>query len=212
MRVRKTRAQLRDEAYERLGVTPEQVSTVPQISHLLRRLDGGRSAAIALLRGSANPDARRFLEVYDDAPVTLRARLPIEAFCLAAGIPTYRMAGIVVEEAVRQGTMVSIVIAASNLPRIVRKTVEMALTNGGVRDREMLLQATGFLPLPRGSTIPILTALPTTRQRRSSRFVVRPSPEVEEGDITCYSGHALRLRNGVGEESAQQVGDAKEAH
>jgi len=176
MRVRKTRAQFRDQAYERLGVTPEKVAAVPQISHLLRKLDGGKSAAINLLRGSENPDARRFLEVYQDAPMTSRALLSIEAFCIAANVPTYRLMGIVVEEAIRQGTLCSALIAASYLPRVVKKAAEMALTDAGVGDRKMLLQATGFLPVPNGTTT--IVSVPRAAGRGGSSPL--PPMEAEE--------------------------------
>jgi hypothetical protein len=37
-------------------------------------------------------------------------------------------------------------------PRVVEKTIEMALTDEGIADRNALHRATGFTPLPKGST------------------------------------------------------------
>ena len=209
MGLRKTRAQLRDQAYERLGVTREQVSAVPQISYLLRRLDGGRLAAINLLRGSDNPDARRFLEVYDDAPATSRAHLPIEAFCIVACVLTYRLAGIVLEEAVRQGALCSALIVASNLPRIMKKTVGMALTDSGVEDRKIMLQATGFLPISKGSTTAIVSVLQAARRGGSLQPTALPSMEAKRRHVlpVLPAGQPVRLNGSVREDSAQEVDD-----
>jgi len=159
MRARKTRPQLREEAYERLGVAPEQAAAVIPLSRLFRRLEGGRSEAIGLLRGSEDPAARAFLAVYDDAPASSRALLPPEAFCRAANVTTYRLVGIVVEEFVRLGMLESAFILGMNLPEITHKTVEYAMKPGGWRERELLFKASGFLPYPggyRGTIIDLL--------------------------------------------------------
>jgi len=150
--MRKTRAQLRDEGYERLGVTPEQVGAVRPLSLLVRKFGGRKSEAIGLLRSSEDSAARAFLEVYDDAPAASRKQLPLEAFCVAAGIPPRRLWEIIAGEKFERDAMVCAAIVGTNLPEIVEKTVEFAKKPGRWRDRMALLEATGFLPTPsRGS-------------------------------------------------------------
>ena len=156
--MRKTRAQLRGEAYERLGVTPDQVGAVRPLSLLVRKLEGKRAEAIGLLRSSEDPAARAFLQVYDDAPTASRNQLPLEAFCIAAGIPNRRLWEVIAGEKFERDAMVCAAIVGTNLPEIMQKTVEFAKEPTRWRDRMALLSATGFLPTPSRGSQTMVTA------------------------------------------------------
>jgi len=47
---------------------------------------------------------------------------------------------------VRLGTRSATIVASIMSPRVVMKTVDVALQDNGFRERRMLLKATGFLP------------------------------------------------------------------
>jgi hypothetical protein len=63
-----------------------------------------------------------------------------------------RILEVVAGVAVRLGAQASAILAAVWHPRVVEKTIEMALTDGGTVDRNTLHRATGFTPLPKGPT------------------------------------------------------------
>lgn len=79
-------------------------------------------------------------------PESYRRLLPPEAFCHAAGVSPWRVLEIIAGVAVRQGAQASAIIAAIAHPRVVEKTIDMALQDDGTRERMMLHKAVGFLP------------------------------------------------------------------
>lgn len=145
-------------AYERLGVDPKDVEPVPffraDLIRIARCVNQGRPNGDAVhpfdyLRSSADPDARKVVEVYLSVPESYRRLLPAEAFCRAAGVSPERVLEIIAGVAVRLGAQASSVIAAVMHPQVVLKTVERALQDGGTRERAMMHRAVGFIP-PRG--------------------------------------------------------------
>ena len=173
-----TRNQLRA-ACEHLGVRMEDVERQPIITPQLRKLArdlqrlGEESVPknwsktvkamlvgtpIYYLKASDSPDARLVLDAYYSISGNHRKVLPLEAFCLAAGVPTSRIFEIIVGTAVRLGARTSTVIAAVSHPAVVRKTIEMALTDAGLGDRNTLHKAVGFLPAAKGAQTNITIA------------------------------------------------------
>jgi len=163
-----------DAALAALGVTREAIARQPVITPQLTKLakelremaqtvpSTDARPESAMLVGSPIyylqaaddtlfPDARRILDAYYSVSRGHRKLLPIEAFCVAAGVPTLRALEIIVATAVRLGAQASTMLVAVTQPAVVRKTVEMALTDDGVADRAMLHRATGLTPLPKGS-------------------------------------------------------------
>src|SRR5258708_4009586 len=95
------------------------------------------------LHSSDSPDAAAVLECYHSLPKVFRELLPIEAFCIAANVSPMRILEAITAACVRLGAQASTLIAAVNHPRVVEKTVEMALTDDGIEDRATLHKATG---------------------------------------------------------------------
>jgi len=128
------------------------------------------------LQSSDAPDASKILVPYLQIPKSLRALLPIEAYCVAAGISPMRALEIIMGAAVRIGAQASTIIAAVNHPRVVEKTVEMALTDDGFSDRMVLHKAAGFVPMPKGNqtTIQLTQNASATAAAQS---VAAPPPE-----------------------------------
>lgn len=146
------------EAYERLGVKPEDVIALPQITPILTQLPGkakdkGVNKAIQFLRGSAEPHARKWLGVYDSIPSTVAALLPFEAFCLAADLTPKRVLEVITGACFEQSSNTSALLAAANHPDIVVATVKAAKNSQyGGGDRKMLHQHSGFIPVPKNQT------------------------------------------------------------
>lgn len=150
------------------------------------------------LQTSSDPDARKVLDAYHSIIKSFRVSLPIEAFCFAASVSPLRILEIITATCVRLGAQASSIVAAVNHPRVVEKTVEMALTDGGHEDRADLHKAVGFLPTAKGSqtviqvtqnaqtsataqaaSVPAPPAEQTIR-RLVNRFNERPSPVLVE--------------------------------
>lgn len=130
------------------------------------------------LQTSADPDAIKILEKYYSLPKFQRKLVPIEAFCHSAQISPLRALEIITATCVRLGAQASTLISAVNAPRIVQKTVDMALTDEGVEDRAMFHRSTGFLPAPKGSQTNIQVVQRNDNSSTNSpTVVIAPPPD-----------------------------------
>jgi hypothetical protein len=149
----------RELAYERLGIDSKDVQCVPFFATQLRRIarrvnhpanrdetSTSPGRALDFLRFSEDPEARKVVDAYFSVPESYRRLLPPEAFCHAAGVSPWRVLEIIAGAAVRQGAQASAILAAIVHPRVVEKTIERALQDGGWRDCIVLHKAVGFLP------------------------------------------------------------------
>lgn len=141
----------RNTLYKEWGITNEEVLAVPQISHLIKKLDGREHRALELLRGSPQPEARNFCAAWDSTPYH-HQHIPFEAFAVKAKVDTIRLMGIIVEESIRQGGQLSMLLAATSHPKVVERTIDYAMLPDGEKDREMLHRAMRFVPTPKGAT------------------------------------------------------------
>lgn len=141
------------EALRRLGVDPEKLIGVPKITHILKRAEGGIPQVLEALRGSEEDAAQCFVQKYDSLSESDRSFISVEDVAVACGIDTATLLGVATKALFSQQQQVSAVIAATGHPLIVQKSVQMALQDKGIRDREMLHTAVGFLPTPKGATI-----------------------------------------------------------
>jgi hypothetical protein len=130
------------------------------------------------LSSDDHADARKVLLAYHSIPHYCRDVLPIEAFCVAAKVSPLSILGILVGSIVRMGAAARTVIAMVNQPRVVQKSVDMALTDDGIADRELLAKATGFLPTPKGAqTIINVDNKSSATANAQSAVVDAPPPE-----------------------------------
>jgi len=185
---------VRAEGLIRLGVTWDVVRAAPAITQQLRLISrtvrgsskdhrapygpGGDvyTSWPNYLAASDLPDARKVRDAYYAIPRYQRTRLPIEAFCVAAGVSTLTILEILTAVIVRQGTQASQIIAAVNHPRVVEKTVEMALTDEGIEDRKVLHTHTGFLPRSSGAKTSIVVTQNASANAQAAS-VAAPPPE-----------------------------------
>lgn len=128
------------------------------------------------LAASEAEEARKVLAVRASIPAICSKALPIEAFCLAASVSPLRILEILTATCVRMGAQASTLIAAINHPRVVEKTVEMALTDAGTEDRATLHKHAGFLPIARGPQTTV-NVNASASANAAAQVVAAPPPE-----------------------------------
>jgi hypothetical protein len=136
------------------------------------------------LGSSDHSDARRLLLTYYATHPLFRERpgvpsLPIEAYCVAAGVNPISILGILTAEIVRCGASANAIIAAVNQPRVVQKLVDRALDDGYDKSMEaasLLSKATGFLPSPRGAQTVVNVAANASASTDSKLALVSAPP------------------------------------
>jgi hypothetical protein len=167
---------LRAEAYDFLGIAPNDIATCTKITPQLA-LVGGKDRAIELLRSSPHSAARRFIQCYDDVrvPPSFRRILPIEAFCLAAGFSPDQLV-LALQSAMRELSQFEAAATAALVhPEIVQRSSELAL-EGSVEHTTLNMKHMGFLPLPKGSQVQVNVNANATANS-ASQAIAAPSPE-----------------------------------
>lgn len=147
---------------DRLGVTPEKIRSVPQISHIIKQMSTGKGktrrrgidVVIDYLRGSEDEDAKKFLDVFDSVPIKARKAAPIEAFCIAAHITTKRIWEVIQGSIFEQSSKLASTMADLAHPEIVEATIKGAKNvRYGGGDRKMMHLHQNFLPVPKTTII-----------------------------------------------------------
>jgi hypothetical protein len=153
--VRLTSAQkYTEEVRQRLGITQEGLSKQHVVSHWFENI-GGKEMAVEYLRGSQDEEASKLLYVYDNLSDKEKQHLTFEDFCVASGVRSEDMLASIVKNVVPQSEKISAIMAAKFHPAVVQKTYEMAMTDRGIKDRELLHKHAGFIPVPKGAQIAV---------------------------------------------------------
>lgn len=171
----------RKEALARLGVQPYALRTLSPISAqlglLMKQMKKHKLPAdpYFYLKCVPGTGVAKLLELYYGMPAHLRKIPPIEAYCFAAHIPPVELLDLITKAIGMVSRQLSGVLANATHPRVVEKTVEMALTDEGIDDRMALHKATGFIPTPSGprttvnvaasasaAAAPVIVAAPST--------------------------------------------------
>jgi hypothetical protein len=129
------------------------LAKTPQISPLFEKAEGGLKTVLNAMRFYAGDETiAAFLKKYDSIPAGDRERLPWEAIALSAKVDLQRLTGAILFAMQSASVNTVKVIALSSHPLIMQKTIEFAQMPGGVKDRNTMHQALGFLPSPKGPT------------------------------------------------------------
>ena len=147
------------------GASLQELDSAPDINALsfaIRYLPGGRQRFLEFVKLAAlngDPAAELWWRIFADLPQRERVRVNYDDVCKAAGIkPSALIAGIVghgMEAATDMGNLV----AAALHPEVIAAAGKSALRISGphadiaAEDRKQLLQARGFLPVPKGASI-----------------------------------------------------------
>lgn len=147
------------------GPLPKDLPTIPGVQSLAiatRYIDGGRQRFIEFLQmGMLNqlPNCVKWWAVYADLLSSERSRVSYDDVCAAAGVRPSELMAEIVSTAMEYGTDVGNLVAAALHPAIVHQAGKSAKRIGGefaeiaMKDRHALLQARGFLPVPKGASI-----------------------------------------------------------
>jgi len=136
----------------KLGIDPVALAQAPPLTETLERAEGGIPAVMAALRFSADTSVQAFLRAYDEATDGDRRILPLEGFAMLAEVDIPQLLGDAIFALQRQSANIVKIIAVSNHPRTMQARVKAALKPDGVRDRNAMDTALGFLPQPKGAT------------------------------------------------------------
>jgi hypothetical protein len=148
----------------------------PKVEHLFKPI-GGKEKALEFLAGSEALEARKILELHDRLNLAQKAAVPFEAYCCSAGISPKRAFGIVCEEASDQSAKAVDLLAKVRHPEVLEATIDNALRASGVRDREMIHKAQGFVPVPKTSVTNFFGRVDARTQTAN----VAVLPPVEDG-------------------------------
>ena len=189
----------RAQALDRLGVTAEQMQGVPQISHLLKEAEDGLPQVLQALRFSVSDEAQAFVKKYDSLSETDRKSLRWEEIATAAGVDTLQLLGVATIALAQQGQTVAEIIAATGHPLMVKKTIQMGLSDAGVKDREMLHINRGWLPSNKGNSVVNRIQIANLSNPDSPANKVEVSGELPLMDDFIKDVHPIRTHNLLGD-------------
>ena len=89
---------------------------------------------------------KRITHAWDEASIRDRDSVRLEDLCAAAEITPDEFLGAVIPVIYRRNQDISRIIAAMAQPKVLEATIQSAQTQWGSLDRQMLHQASGFLP------------------------------------------------------------------
>lgn len=137
-----------DECLILLDVDRADLENVPCISGILRDAQV-MDNLWDYLDASERQEARKLLKLRKTLPPGIMAECPVEALCLAAGLETRKVLEMIMGEVFMQEHQASQLLAAAKHREVVAATVKKALGTQGTAERKLLLQASGFAPVPK---------------------------------------------------------------
>jgi hypothetical protein len=139
-----------------LGVNRKKLEREPKFMEMLEaKAVGGLDTVLAAMRLSAEPIIQRFIAQYERIDPAWQRIVPWEAIAMLAGIKGRELLGAIII-ALRSYSATEVKIAALTAHgQVTQATIQSAMQLGaaGVRDRQMIHQALGFLAVPKGQTI-----------------------------------------------------------
>lgn len=114
---------------------------------------GDRDTVINAMRFSTHPVITAFLEAFDSTAKSDRRYIPLQLFALKADVDFSQLVGAFVLALQTVQAQKSAIVAMTNHPEIVEKTVKFAREERGEKDRRMLHEAVRFLPTGKGISI-----------------------------------------------------------
>lgn len=146
-----------------------------KITPMLKAVNGGIPYVMEALRAHDDDDAREFVEFYDSLTATDRGVLKLEEIASACGVGSLRLVEVANTAIILHSKMSTSLLLASNLHRVVSRSISEAVKPNGLADREWMLKAGGILPVPKGAQIAIQTNV--TPSTAETRAIEGPTPE-----------------------------------
>lgn len=136
-----------------LDIPPHKLALAPRFSNALAQAKGGLPAVLQAMRQSPEPMIQAFLEKWDELSPAQQKILPWEAIAMRANVDGMQLLGTIIMALRQSNANVVNVIALTNHPDTVRARVKAAKSPSGVKDRNALDLALGFMPRPKNSVI-----------------------------------------------------------
>lgn len=183
--------------------------TIPGVQSLslaTRHLNGGRDHFIELVQLAAledDPDAIKFLSVLATLSPYERKMCNFDEVCVAAGVRPSKLVGAVTSCAMEHGADVGNLVYAASHPKVVAAGIAAALKPEGQRDREMLFQHAGFIPIPKSTTVNV----------NASASAAAQAAAAAQGSATGLPsfGDDIRAVGAAGKTAVAQLEAAREA-
>ena len=132
---------------------PEKLATLPQITPLFKRADGGLKGVIEAMRfASQDETIAGFLKKYDSIPAGDRERVPWEAIALAAKLDVQQLTGAIMFALENSSANTVRILGWTAHPEVMRKTIKYAKMPGGQKDRVTFHTGLDGSPSAKGPT------------------------------------------------------------
>lgn len=133
---------------------PELRSTGP-ICSIARQLKGGKDEFMELahLAVHIEPKYSVLVDAWEKLKPDGQNKLDLDNACKKLDIDPYHFLAVVSEAAMKFRDNASLILASMAMPQVIQSSIEFAQHKDGVSDRKMLMQHSGFLPMPKGATI-----------------------------------------------------------
>ena len=117
------------------------------LDYIARKV-GGKQFLVDLARNCGDAEIKAFVAAWDSLTKSKKSKTSLELVCQQVSIDPSWLYGRVSEEVSRRGADCTKLIGALAAPEVMQKTVDMAKTNDGWRDRQMFLKAARIIPTP----------------------------------------------------------------
>ena len=172
-------------ALRKLGLKPKSLLSVPQITPLLTDIMAGLKKRglptdpYHYLDASSDLEARGLMAVYKQSWKQVRDVLPLEAFCVAAGVDPNRILDSLVRVIERVKSLKSAVNLSVSQPEIVETNIAAAMDiENGYPDRRLHMQVSGLMPMPKGArTVVNVQTSASATSAPVQAVIAAPSPE-----------------------------------
>ena len=134
---------------------------------------------------SGDEDMQKVIECYEALKPKERQTVTPEYVCDLSGVNPNDFAAEVFREYLRYSGDAANLIEAASRPEIVRRSVQIAKTKDGHRDRKMLFEHSGFLPPKTGGGIHVNAT--ANSNNRSATFVQAPELPSMESDTLRFT-------------------------
>jgi len=141
--IRFTSAARKAKALRKLGVSTDEIASVPQITPLLRDKRRSLKPVLLAMYLSRDPVVESFLAKRASLDVWARENTPWEAIAVSAGIDLEHLLGAAMLAMLEFGKFV----AMGHYPEVIKRRIEFALLPGGWRDRDFFHKFLGLLPM-----------------------------------------------------------------
>lgn len=167
--------------YKKFSITPEQVAALPKITPRLKR----KMKELAekdmpddvyyYLEASGDPAATKVKEKYALLNYSQKKRVTLEELCAAAEVSPHDILTAMMDAIHHLFRYDATFRLSSAQTEVADKTVEMALTDEGFKDREMYMKVVGLMPQPKGAQ----TLINVTQNQRTTPQVVVMAPSAD---------------------------------